>query len=70
MFVKADVSSESDVSSLVEKTSSAYGWLDAAFNNAGIEGDIGKQTHEQSVKNYRAVMVCSAKIGIHYLYLT
>ena len=44
-FVKADVSSETDVSSLVGKTSSAYCWLDAAFNNAGIEGDIGKQTH-------------------------
>ena len=55
-FVKADVSNEADVSALVAKTLSAYGRLDAAFNNAGIEGDVGKQTHEQSVENYRAVM--------------
>jgi NAD(P)-dependent dehydrogenase (short-subunit alcohol dehydrogenase family) len=33
-----------------------YGRLDAAFNNAGIEGEIGKPTHEQSVANYRSVM--------------
>jgi NAD(P)-dependent dehydrogenase (short-subunit alcohol dehydrogenase family) len=56
IFVKADVSSEADVSALIAKTLSAYGRLDAAFNNAGIEGDVGKQIHEQSVENYRAVM--------------
>src|SRR5204862_2564291 len=56
MFIRADVASESDVAALVTKTMSAYGQLDAAFNNAGIEGEVGKQTHEQSVENYRAVM--------------
>jgi NAD(P)-dependent dehydrogenase (short-subunit alcohol dehydrogenase family) len=56
MFIKTDVSSEADVAALVAKTLSAYGRLDAAFNNAGIEGETGKQTHEQSVENYRAVM--------------
>ena len=56
MFIKSDVSSEADVAALVAKTLSAYGRLDAAFNNAGIEGENGKQTHEQSVENYRAVM--------------
>jgi NAD(P)-dependent dehydrogenase (short-subunit alcohol dehydrogenase family) len=56
MFIKTDVSSEADVATLVAKTLSAYGRLDAAFNNAGIEGETGKQTHEQSVENYRAVM--------------
>jgi NAD(P)-dependent dehydrogenase (short-subunit alcohol dehydrogenase family) len=55
-FIKADVSSEADVSLLVAKTLSAYGRLDAASSNAGIEGDVGKQTHEQSIDNYRAVM--------------
>ena len=44
IFVKADVSSEADVSALVAKTVSVYGRLDAAFNNAGIEGDVGKLT--------------------------
>lgn len=56
MFIKTDVSSEADVAALVTKTLSAYGRLDAAFNNAGIEGETGKQTHEKSVENYRAVM--------------
>src|SRR5436190_20037576 len=51
MFIKTDVSGETDVVSLVAKTLAAYGRLDAAFNNAGIEGEVGKQTHEQSVEN-------------------
>ena len=55
-FIKADVSSEADVSALIAQTLSVYGRLDAAFNNAGIEGDVGKATQEQSVENYRAVM--------------
>src|SRR3989442_3973189 len=52
-FIKADVSEEADVERLVADTLSTYGRLDAAFNNAGIEGDVGKQTHEQSVAHYR-----------------
>jgi NAD(P)-dependent dehydrogenase (short-subunit alcohol dehydrogenase family) len=36
IFVKTDVSLESDVKALVEKTVQAYGRLDCAFNNAGI----------------------------------
>src|SRR5260370_6433859 len=55
-FIKADVSNEADVEKLVAETVSTYGRLDAAFNNAGIEGEVGKQTHEQSVANYRNVI--------------
>ena len=36
IFVKADVTNEDDVRSLVEKTVTTYGKLDHAFNNAGI----------------------------------
>jgi NAD(P)-dependent dehydrogenase (short-subunit alcohol dehydrogenase family) len=36
IFVKTDVSLESDVKALVEKTIQTYGRLDCAFNNAGI----------------------------------
>jgi NAD(P)-dependent dehydrogenase (short-subunit alcohol dehydrogenase family) len=36
IFVKTDVSSESDVAALVKKTVQTYGKLDCAFNNAGI----------------------------------
>ena len=36
IFVRTDVSSESDVKAMVEKTVQNYGKLDCAFNNAGI----------------------------------
>jgi NAD(P)-dependent dehydrogenase (short-subunit alcohol dehydrogenase family) len=44
------------VEALIGQTLSAYGRLDAAFNNAGVEGEVAKLTHEQSVANYRTVM--------------
>jgi NAD(P)-dependent dehydrogenase (short-subunit alcohol dehydrogenase family) len=37
-FVKADVSSSSEVEAMVKKTVQTYGRLDCAFNNAGIVG--------------------------------
>ncbi len=55
-FIQADVSKETDIERLVNETVATYGHLDAAFNNAGIEGEVGKQTHEQTVANYRAVI--------------
>lgn len=39
LFVKTDVAREDEVVALVEKTVAAYGRLDCAFNNAGIDGD-------------------------------
>jgi NAD(P)-dependent dehydrogenase (short-subunit alcohol dehydrogenase family) len=56
LFIKADVSKEAAVETLIAETVSTFGRLDAAFNNAGIEGEVGKPTHEQSVANYRSVM--------------
>jgi len=55
-FIKADVTKEADAIELVAQAVSTYGRLDFAFNNAGIEGEVGKQTHEQSVTNYHSVM--------------
>lgn len=40
-FVKADMTVETDVKTLIERAISAHGRLDAAFNNAGIEGKQG-----------------------------
>jgi NAD(P)-dependent dehydrogenase (short-subunit alcohol dehydrogenase family) len=37
LLVKADLASEADVRALVERAVSAYGRLDGAFNNAGLE---------------------------------
>jgi NAD(P)-dependent dehydrogenase (short-subunit alcohol dehydrogenase family) len=40
IFVKTDVSLESEVKAMVEKTVQAYGKLDCAFNNAGIHKEF------------------------------
>ncbi len=37
LFVRTDVSLEGDVKTIVEKTIKAYGRLDIAFSNTGIE---------------------------------
>ncbi len=41
IFVKCDVSKSNEVKMLMEKTIAAYGRLDFAYNNAGIEGAMG-----------------------------
>lgn len=48
-FVRADVAKEADVKALVEQTVGAFGRLDIAFNNAGVEilGPITEATEEQ-----------------------
>ncbi len=49
LFVKTDVSKEADVKTMVEKTIKAYGRLDFAFNNAGVEQiptPLAEQTEE------------------------
>ena len=49
LFVKTDVSQAADVKVLVEKAVQAFGGLDCAFNNAGIEGkwiSIAEQPEE------------------------
>ncbi len=45
-FVRADVAKEEDVKRLVEGTVAAFGRLDIAFNNAGVEwtGELAKVT--------------------------
>ncbi len=45
IFIKCDVSKDSDVKAMVEKTVNTFGRLDYAFNNAGIEG-TSAITHE------------------------
>jgi NAD(P)-dependent dehydrogenase (short-subunit alcohol dehydrogenase family) len=40
IFVATDVSKRAEVEELVSQTVSAYGGLDFAFNNAGIEGEM------------------------------
>ena len=42
VFIKADVAQVSDVEALIAKAVEAYGRLDCAHNNAGIEGNSAK----------------------------
>jgi len=53
LFVKTDVSRETDVKALVDKTVATFGRLDFAFNNAGVEGTAGVTTDKQTEENYR-----------------
>ena len=46
IFIHADVSKSADVEALIGEIVSAYGRLDCAYNNAGIEGNVGGRLHE------------------------
>jgi NAD(P)-dependent dehydrogenase (short-subunit alcohol dehydrogenase family) len=60
LFVRADVAREVDVRQLVERTLAAYSRLDYAFNNAGIEGELGPVT-AQTEQNFDAVFDVNVK---------
>lgn len=51
LFVAADISRSSDVEALIKAVVDAYGALDCAFNNAGIQGDLSP-TAECSEENW------------------
>jgi hypothetical protein len=53
-YIRADVRSESDVRSFVDRTVEKYGRLDVAFNNAGIT--LEKPLHEYSSQEWDDVM--------------
>jgi len=59
--VRADVAKEADVKNLVEATLRAYGRLDIAFNNAGIESSVIKPTHEQDDADFDRVFAINVK---------
>jgi len=52
-FIRADVSDEDQVETLVAQTLAHYGKLDIAFNNAGIEGLMGERLEAQTQEDYR-----------------
>ncbi len=54
-YFRSDVAEESDCKAMVENTFDAFGRLDFAFNNAGIEGTMAPIT-EQSKENFDKVM--------------
>src|ERR1700733_3977108 len=54
LFVKADVSDEAQVKSLVDAVVEEFGRLDIAFNNAGVEGTLAPLT-EATAEIYQQV---------------
>jgi len=55
IFVRCDGSRWKDVEGAVKKAVQAYGRIDCAFNNAGIEGN-GGNTHECTEENWDRVI--------------
>jgi NAD(P)-dependent dehydrogenase (short-subunit alcohol dehydrogenase family) len=55
IFHPADVANPGEVETLVRKTIEAYGRLDCAFNNAGIEGQFSS-TPECTLENWQRVI--------------
>lgn len=56
LYIHADAAKEADAQRAVAETVARFGRLDAALNNAGIEGETMKQTHEQHEENFQRVM--------------
>lgn len=59
-FIECDVSNEAAVQSLIAEIVSDFGRLDAAFNNAGIEGEVAP-TGECSTSNFDRVIAVNLR---------
>ena len=55
LFVRGDVSEESEIETLVAKTLERFGRLDFAFNNAGVGGDV-RATMTATADIYNRIM--------------
>ena len=60
LFVKTDVSKESDVKGMVEQTLATFGRLDFAFNNAGIEQSL-TPLPDETEESYDQIMDINVK---------
>jgi NAD(P)-dependent dehydrogenase (short-subunit alcohol dehydrogenase family) len=64
LFVAGDISREEDVRQAIEKGVREFNRIDIAFNNAGIEGDLGP-LHEATAENIDRVIDINVK-GLLY----
>jgi len=60
LFVRADVAQPADVEALVARAVEAYGRIDCACNNAGIEGRIAPLA-DQPIDNFDRIMAVNAR---------
>lgn len=68
LFIQTDVSDDRSVQSLVEQTLDKFGRLDAAFNNAGIEGKVAPlaETTESDFDNIININLKGVYLGLKY----
>ena len=68
IFVKADVSQEADVETMVKKTVEKYGRLECAVNNAGIDGDtaLTADCSKQNWDRVIAINLTGVFLGMKY----
>ncbi|MBR0551047.1 SDR family NAD(P)-dependent oxidoreductase [Stakelama marina] len=59
-FFRCDVSDEADVAALLEDVTAELGGIDAAFNNAGIEGEQGATT-ECTADNFDRIIAVNLR---------
>jgi NAD(P)-dependent dehydrogenase (short-subunit alcohol dehydrogenase family) len=60
LFVKTDVTQESDIKAMVDKTINTFGRLDIAFNNAGVYGE-NPSLIDQTDAEYDRMMTANIK---------
>jgi NAD(P)-dependent dehydrogenase (short-subunit alcohol dehydrogenase family) len=60
IFVKTDVSKESDVEAMIKQTVATFGRLDFAFNNAGVEETLTPLAN-QTEETYDQIMDINVK---------
>lgn len=55
-FIAGNVADDGSVAQAVGQAVATYGGLDAAFNAAGIDGEVGRMTADCSMENWRRVI--------------
>jgi NAD(P)-dependent dehydrogenase (short-subunit alcohol dehydrogenase family) len=55
-FIAANVADDGSMAKAVGQAVATYGKLDAAFNAAGIDGEVGKMTADGSIENWQRVI--------------
>lgn len=67
IFVQTDVANESQVNSLVDQALAKFGKIDAVFNNAGVEGEMGKGLHESTQAGFDQIFDINVRglVNVH-----
>jgi NAD(P)-dependent dehydrogenase (short-subunit alcohol dehydrogenase family) len=68
LFIETNVTDDSSVRALIERTVETFGRIDAAFNNAGIEGNVAPiaETTEEDFDTLIATNLKGVYLGLKY----